>query len=125
MWIFFERHGTIAVPLFFQTPTRFARKSGHYLGRLNVTTRCRYGRIVNRYNLALLLLTLAVIPLFYVSGWLGVVALIAIYSLVTRLANKDFDRLSGRGSGLHPDAVERAALHRPVPIIDPIERDEG
>ena len=70
-------------------------------------------------------LTLAVIPLFYVSGWLGVVALIAIYSLVTRLANKDFDRLSGRGSGLHPDAVERAALHRPVPIIDPIERDEG
>ena len=47
---------------------------------------------VDRYKLALLLLTLAVIPLFYVSIWLGLAAVIAIYSLIARLANKDLDR---------------------------------
>jgi hypothetical protein len=57
----------------------------------------RYGRTVNRYNLALLLLTLGVVPLFYISGWLSVVAAIAIYSLLARLANNDLDRRCGRG----------------------------
>jgi hypothetical protein len=47
---------------------------------------------VNRYNLALLLLTLGVIPLFYISGWLSLVAVIAIYCLLARLANKDLGR---------------------------------
>jgi hypothetical protein len=60
---------------------------------------------VNRYNLALLFLALAAIPLFYVSGWLGLTALTAIYALLTRLANKDFDRHSGSRSAALPDAV--------------------
>jgi hypothetical protein len=47
---------------------------------------------VDRYNLALLLLTFAAIPLFYVSAWLGVAAVIAIYCLIARLANRDFNR---------------------------------
>jgi len=51
---------------------------------------------MNRYNLSLLLLALAVMPLFYVSGWLSVAALVALYGLITRLANKDFDRQSAR-----------------------------
>jgi len=50
---------------------------------------------VNRYNLLLLILTITTIPLFRVSGWLGLVALLAIYALLARLANNDFDRLSG------------------------------
>jgi len=62
---------------------------------------------MNRYNLSLVLLTLAVVPLFYVSGWLSLVALIAIYGLVTRLANKDFERQSARSSRLHPDVLRR------------------
>jgi hypothetical protein len=51
---------------------------------------------VNRYNLALFLLTLAVAPLFYLSGWLSVVAAVAIYCLLARLANRDLDRQRGR-----------------------------
>jgi len=47
---------------------------------------------VDRYKLALLLLTVALIPLFYVSVWLGVAAGIVMYSLIARLANRDFDR---------------------------------
>lgn len=62
---------------------------------------------MNRYALALLLLALAVVPLFYISGWLSVAAFVAIYGLLTRLANNDFDRRSGRGSRLHPDALRR------------------
>jgi len=47
---------------------------------------------VDRYNLALLFLTLAAIPLFLFSLWLGIADLIAIYALVARLANKDAGR---------------------------------
>jgi len=57
--------------------------------------------MVNRYNFALLVLALAVVPLFYVSGWLGVLAAIAIYCLVARLANNDLDRRSRRNGRLH------------------------
>jgi len=53
---------------------------------------------LNRYNLALLLLALAAIPLFCINGWLGLTALMAIYALLTRLANKDFERQSGSRS---------------------------
>jgi hypothetical protein len=60
---------------------------------------------MNRYNLALLLLALVAIPLFYLSGWLGLTALMAIYALLTRLANKDFDRHSGPPFASPPDAV--------------------
>jgi hypothetical protein len=60
---------------------------------------------VNRYNLALLFLALAAIPLFYVSGWLGLAALMAIYALLTRLANKDFNRHGGSRPASLPDAV--------------------
>ena len=52
---------------------------------------------MNRYNLALLLLALTAVPLFYVSGWLGVAAaLIAIYVLLARLAIRNLERPSGR-----------------------------
>lgn len=47
---------------------------------------------MDRFKLALWLLALAVIPLFYLSTWLGGAAVIAIYGLIARLANKDFDR---------------------------------
>lgn len=75
---------------------------------------------MNRYNLALFLLSLALVPLFYVSGWLLALALVAIYGLMTRLANKDFDRRSGRGSILHP-----AALHRINPSQELLAQRES
>jgi hypothetical protein len=54
---------------------------------------------VDRYNLALLLLALAVVPLFCASAWCGVAALVALYGLVARLANKDLDRRYARLGG--------------------------
>lgn len=60
---------------------------------------------MNRYNLALLLLTLAVGPVFFVSGWLSALAIIAIYCLVARLANRDLDRQSERRRRLYPGAL--------------------
>jgi hypothetical protein len=53
-----------------------------------------HGITVNRYKLALFVLLIAVVPLFYVSIWLGLAALIAGYALTARFANKDFDRQS-------------------------------
>jgi hypothetical protein len=50
--------------------------------------------MMDRYKLALLLLTIAFVPLFYVSVWMGLAALICAYALAARLANKDFDRQS-------------------------------
>lgn len=47
---------------------------------------------MNRYNLALLMLALVVVPLFYLSSWLGTLAVVAIYCLIARLAGKDLDR---------------------------------
>jgi len=64
-------------------------------------SRVRHRQMVNRYNFALLVLALAVVPLFYVSGWLGVLAAIAIYCLVARLANNDLDRRSRHNRRLH------------------------
>lgn len=49
---------------------------------------------VDRYKLALFLISINAIPLFYISTWLGLAALIAIYSLAARFANKDLDRQS-------------------------------
>jgi hypothetical protein len=46
---------------------------------------------MNRYNLALLLLALAVIPLFYINLWLGIIALIGVYGLLARLADNDLN----------------------------------
>jgi hypothetical protein len=46
---------------------------------------------VDRYNLALVLIMLAVVPLFCISIWLGVAAAVAIYGLIARLANQDLD----------------------------------
>ena len=62
---------------------------------------------MDRYNLALFLLTLVVAPLFYLSGWLSVVAAIAIYSLVARLANRDLDRQRGRRGPLRTSVLRR------------------
>lgn len=53
-----------------------------------------HGSWVDRYKLALLMLALAAIPLFYVNIWLGLAATIAIYGLLVRLANRAFDRQS-------------------------------
>ena len=52
------------------------------------------GNFVDRYKLALLLLTLTVVPLFYLNIWLGLVALVAAYALIARFANRHFDRQS-------------------------------
>ena len=62
---------------------------------------------MNRYDLALLILALGVMPLFYVSSWLGVVAVIAIYGLVARLANRDLDRQCRHSSGLRANVPRR------------------
>ena len=48
--------------------------------------------MVDRYKLALILLTIAIVPLFYVSVWMGLATLVAAYTLTAKLANKDFDR---------------------------------
>ena len=62
---------------------------------------------MNRYTLALVVLTLGVMPLFYISGCLGVVAVIAIYGLVARLANKDLDRKRRHSRGVRATIVPR------------------
>lgn len=62
---------------------------------------------MDRYNLALFLLTLAVAPLFYLSGWLSVVAAVAIYCLLARLANRDLDRQRGRRGPLPTSVLRR------------------
>lgn len=56
---------------------------------------------MNRYNVALVLLALAVGPLFLISGWLSMLAVIAIYWLLARLANRDLDRKRGHSGRLH------------------------
>ena len=53
---------------------------------------------MDRYNLALVLVVLAVVPLFYISIWLSVAAAVAIYGLIARLANQDLDRQFRKGS---------------------------
>jgi len=55
---------------------------------------------MDRYKLALLLLTIAIVPLFYVSVWMGLAGLIATYALIARFANRAFDRQSKK----HTDA---------------------
>jgi hypothetical protein len=47
---------------------------------------------MDRYNLALVLMIFAVGPVFYISIWLGVAAVLAIYGLTARLANRDLNR---------------------------------
>jgi hypothetical protein len=49
---------------------------------------------MNRYDFALLLLTLALLPLLYVSIWFGIAVALAGYILLARLAGRDLDRLS-------------------------------
>lgn len=76
---------------------------------------------MNRHSVALLIVTLALVPLFYVSGWLGAIALIAIYTLLTRLANSDFDRLSRSRSRLRADVVHS---RRTKPAYHPSYRSD-
>jgi hypothetical protein len=68
--------------------------SGHCGRLLDVVAHGVHGRRVDRYKLALSVLFLAVIPLFYVSIWLGLLATITIYGLLARFANKAFDHPS-------------------------------
>lgn len=72
---------------------------------------------MNRYNLALLLLTLAVVPLFYVSNWLGALAVVAIYYLAARLANRDLDRLNRASRRFHGVAFKRRGDPGQVPSL--------
>lgn len=67
--------------------------------------------MMNRYNFALSLLALAAVPLFFVSSWLGGAALIAMYGLLARLANRDLDRPSAIASELGPAAARAPILH--------------
>ena len=62
---------------------------------------------MDRYGVALLLLALAVVPLAYVSIWLGVAAGIAVYALLARLAAKSLERKSHR----------RRTIRRPGAIL--------
>jgi len=47
---------------------------------------------MDRYNLTLVLLIFAVGPVFYINLWLGLVAVLTIYGLTARLANRHLDR---------------------------------
>ena len=44
------------------------------------------------YKTVFLLLTLAIVPLLYVNGWLSLTAAIAAYLVAAKLANRQFDR---------------------------------
>ncbi len=61
---------------------------------------------MNRYDFAILFLTLGLLPLLYVSLWFGIPVALAGYILLARLAGKDLDRLSRlrkkRDVGLRP-----------------------
>ena len=52
------------------------------------------GIAVNRHDYALLLLTLGLLPLLYVSLWFAIAIGLAGHILVARLADRDLDRLS-------------------------------
>jgi hypothetical protein len=41
----------------------------------------------------LLLLVVAIVPLFYVNDWLGLTSAIVAYVLSAKLANRDMDRI--------------------------------
>jgi hypothetical protein len=45
------------------------------------------------YKSALLVLTLAIIPLLYVNAWLSLAAAIAAYVVAAKLANRRMDRV--------------------------------
>jgi hypothetical protein len=51
---------------------------------------------MHRLNVALLVLTVALLPLLYISVWFGIAVAVAAYVLVARLAGNDLDRLSRR-----------------------------
>ena len=90
---------------------------------------------LNRYNLALLMLALVVGPLFYISSWLGALAVVAIYCLIARLASNDLDRheprirrsvalvSKGRADTEYPHAARRSTfLAIKPPPADGIQR---
>jgi hypothetical protein len=54
---------------------------------------CMGGRM-NRNDVALLLLTLGLLPLLYVSTWFVIAVALSGYILVARLAGQDLDRRS-------------------------------
>ena len=49
---------------------------------------------MSRYDFALLLVTLALLPLLHVSVWFGIPLALAAYIFVAKLAGNDLDRLS-------------------------------
>jgi hypothetical protein len=69
-----------------------ARQRAANAALLDVARHEVHGSWVDCYKLALLMLALAAIPLFYLNIWLGLAATIAIYGLLVRLANRAFDR---------------------------------
>jgi len=54
--------------------------------------------MMDPYRLALVLLSVAVVPLFYLSFGMGLAAAIAAYALIARLANRDLDQLRTHSS---------------------------
>jgi len=64
--------------------------STHSMDKRGMTVRAK----MNRCKLAVLVLTVAVIPLFYLSIWSGLAASLTIYALLAKLANEAFDRQS-------------------------------
>jgi Flp pilus assembly protein TadB len=52
--------------------------------------------MMHRLDFALLLLTVVLLPLLYISLWFGIAVAVAAYVLVARLAGSDLDRLSRR-----------------------------
>jgi len=88
------------------------------------------GAIMDRFKLALLLLTIAIVPLFYVSVWMGLAALIAGYAVAARLANQHFDRQSEKranGSQITgpPSAGKVLSPHSPATQPDARHSREG
>ena len=63
---------------------------------------------MDRNNLALVLMIFAVGPVFCISFWLGVAAVLAIYGLTARLANRDLDRQFRK----HINPVRHVAIDR-------------
>jgi len=57
------------------------------------------GGTMDGYKLAIVSLIVVLIPLFYVSVWLGVAACFVVYGLLAWFANSDFDKRHRKHQG--------------------------
>jgi len=65
----------------------------------------RVQKAMDRYGVALLLLSLAVLPLGFISIWLSVAAGVILYALLARLAGRDLDCQSQRRRTIRPRVI--------------------